>query len=149
MSAEKPPRFKDSVLLLGWLGGIILVGCLFWLVTQPGRGRNLARGVNRAMILLKKDYRLGNPIPHRETSPAAARLGFWFTLEGGGNREGKVLVFTLTAGGSFLPCAAIVSPQGRMEELIPLNRRGEELLKRLSPGVIALWVRRIEGTNHG
>jgi hypothetical protein len=149
VSGENTPPLKDKALLLGWLGGIILAGCLFWLITQPARGRSLARGMNRAMVLLEKDYRLGSPIPYRNMTPSAARLGLWFTLEGEENRERKVLVFTLTTGGAFLPCAAVVSPRGKVEELIPLNRRGEELLGRLSPGVIALWVQRIERTDHG
>jgi hypothetical protein len=149
VSGEKTPPVRDTALLLGWVGGIILAGCLLWLLTQPGRGRNLARGVNRAMVLLEKDYHLGNPLPFGDMSPAAARLGFWFTLQGEENRERKVLVFTLIAGGSFLPCAAVVSPDGKMEELIPLRRGGEALLKGLSPGETALWVRRIEGGYHG
>jgi hypothetical protein len=50
---------------------------------------------------------------------------------------------------SFFPCAAEINGGGKVTELIPLSRHGEKMIKRLSPALIQMYIRRIEGHEGG
>jgi hypothetical protein len=68
-------------------------------------------------------------------------MGTWYSM----NNGNRALIFSLIADGVFLPCAAVVDPRGKVEELIPLSAGGLKLMERISPGIIRLYTRRIEG----
>jgi hypothetical protein len=135
------PRIKDSAILLGWIGGIILAGGLCWQLTRNTRAELLMVSVNLALAGEGNPLRLEKPIAFRDLPSNAARMGTWFSLEDG-NR--KALVFTMIAGGSFLPCAALVDAGGKVERIFPLNSHSSKLLSRISPGVLRIYTRRIE-----
>ncbi|MDR3167535.1 MAG: hypothetical protein LBT93_06290 [Treponema sp.] len=138
---------RERALFFGWIGGLLLLGGLLWFFTQPVRLRITGVAVNR--ILSSREYprRLGDPLPRGQLHRNLISLGSWYTLENTRNRSpaGRALVFSLTAEGSQAPCVAIISPEGRVEDLIPLNPHGEWILKGLSQGTMGLYIRRIEG----
>jgi hypothetical protein len=142
------PRFKDISIFLGWIGGLILIGCLCWFLSAPLRDRLLMKAVNRVLTLAGDPRRLDAPIPFKELEPAGSRLGAWYTLirDRDGRQDGRALVFTIAAEGTFFPCAAEIDSLGKVAEIIPLSRHGEKMLKRLPPGILQIYIRRIEGS---
>jgi hypothetical protein len=133
---------RDKAILAGWIGGLVLAGVLLWFFTQPVRVRITGEAVNRILSLREDSRRLGNSVPRDQIRRNLIPLGTWYTLE---NSPGRALVFSLTAGGGRIACVAMVSPDGRVEELIPLNDPGERMLKRLGEGALWAYMRRIEG----
>jgi hypothetical protein len=137
-------RLKDASIFAGWIGGILLIGGLCWFLSAPLRTRLLMRSVNRVLTLAGDPRRLDAAIPPSELSSGALRTGTWYRMAF--SREGsRAVVFTLMAEGRFFPCAAELSPEGRVEEIIPLSREGEKIFKTLSPGSVQIYIRRIEG----
>jgi hypothetical protein len=89
-------------------------------------------------------------------------IGSWYTMilarQPGGTLNGpsttdikdfsegtKAFVFSFIGEGSFFPCAAVVLPDGKVKEFIPLSSHGERVLKKTSQGILNLYARRIEG----
>ena len=142
------PHVKNSAIVSGWIAGLLLIAALSWYFTQPIRAVFLQRAVNRVLEQSGDSHRLGNPL----FAGSSGALGSWFLArETGGNAsapEGtKVFVFAFMGGGFFFPCAAIVTPGGRVEEFIPLCSYGERMMKRVSPGILRIYTRRIEGVH--
>lgn len=146
MSGFPIPRLKDLLQLLGWIGGLILAGCLCWALTGSLRAERLRESVNILWTRAGDTRRLEAAIPAASLEPRAARLGSWFTL----NNGKRALVFTFFADGTFFPCAAIINTGARekVEELIALTANGIGPLDRVSPGLKQLYIRRIEGKNN-
>ena len=130
---------KEAGLILGWIAGIILIAGLFWHFTLPVRSQNLLRSVNRALVQSGDGRRLEAPV---SLKPDFSGMGSWYTMI---QSEDRAFVFTFIGEGTFFPCAAVVSPEGTVMEFIPLNRHGDRMLSRISPEVLRLYARRIEG----
>jgi hypothetical protein len=149
-STENPwiPRLKDGSIFAAWIAGILLIGGLCWLLSMPLRSHLLMKAVNRVLIRIDDSRRLDAVIPLSELKPGALRLGTWYSMafSGEGNRA---VVFTLIAEGYFFPCLAEINQEGRVEDIIPLSRHGEKIFRRLSPGNIQIYIRRIEGIEGG
>jgi hypothetical protein len=133
----------DKLIFIGWIGALLLLGGLLWFFTQPFRHRITGESVNRILSTREDPRRLGDPLPRGQIRRNLIPLGAWYTLE---NTPGQALVFPLIAEGGQAPCVAMVSPEGKVETLIPLNGHGEGLLDRLSGEVLDLYLRRIEGS---
>ena len=144
---------KEAALLLGWIAGLILIAGLCWFLTQSFRSHILQNAVNRELEQSGDSRRLGEPV-----SPGAQGLGFsgmgsWFTMVSApdnANSDGvpagtKAFIFVFIGEGTFFPCAAVVSPAGKVQEFIPLNSHGVRMIKRVSPGILGIYTRRIEG----
>ena len=127
---------REAGILAAWIAGPLLIGGLLWFFTQPVRTRLLQENVN---ALLGEDYALDAAIPVTSLPKTRFPLGSWYTLR---DSERRALVFSLMSNGSCLPCVAVVSPAGTVEEIISL--RGERSLRQVSRGVIAAYIRRIE-----
>ena len=147
------PKLKDTMLLVGWISALLIIAGSCWIITQPARSRFLIRAVNRALEQSGDIRRL----VERSNSGTTGSLimGSWFTISlarqasvnaAGNFEEGtKAFVFSFIGDGTFFPCAALVSAGGKVQEFIPLNRHGERVLRQISPGIIRLYTRRIEG----
>jgi hypothetical protein len=136
------PRLKDAGFLTAWIAGIILVAGLSWFFTQSTRNYFLRMAVNRVLERSGDSRRLGSPLP-----AAKSGLGSWFnTTSGGIVPDGnRVYIFAFIGEGTFFPCAAVLSPQGKVNEFIPLNNHGTRIMKRIPPGILDIYTRRIEG----
>ena len=135
--------FKDTMIFLGWIASILIIAGVFWFFTQPLRNRLMLRAVNRVLIQLGDSRRLAE-----ESSPetgSSLLTGSWFVMTGASAGGSKVVVFSFIGEGTFFPCAAVVSQDGKVREFIPLNSHGEKMLKRISPGILRIYTRRIEG----
>ena len=148
-------RFKDPLLLLGWITVFILIAGLSWHFTQPMRNRLMLNSVNRVLEQSGEDRKLGKPLDSAGEQFGSLLMGSWFSVidpaqsgfpeTGGQPGEANAYVFAFIAGGTIFPCAAIITPDGKAEEFIPLNSHGEKVLKQLSPEVLGIYARRIEG----
>jgi hypothetical protein len=130
---------KDLARIAAWIGGIVLLGALLWLLTQTARDRMLQNAVNRALEQQAAEFRLEARIPFNTLSPGQKRLGTWFSLF---NSEKRGLVFTVMNGGILFPCVAVLSPGGFVEKAVFLNPR---LLPETVPeGLLNQYILRIE-----
>ena len=140
------PHLKDTFIIMGWIAGILLIGALSWFLTRSIRTQFLQDSINRALIKMEDPRSLESPLVsgvfknQRNYGPLSPQ-GRWFSLK---DKEGRLLFFTLISGGTFLPCAAILNSQGKVSEIIPLDSRGKNALSQVSPGIIKLYLRRIE-----
>ena len=134
-------RLKDGAILMAWIAGLIVIASLIWFPTQSFRSSLLLKNVNRVLEEYGDNRRLGEPVSPgwftmTRTDPAAA--GYL-------NEGRKVFIFTFIGEGTFFPCAAVVAPGGTVEEFIALNNYGDKILKQIPPGVLKIYMRRIEG----
>jgi hypothetical protein len=106
------------------------------------------RAVNQVLANGGDSRRLDAVIPPPELTAEALRIGTWYNVAFSGEGS-RAVVFTFLAEGRFFPCAAEVNREGRVEEIIPLNREGERILRHLSPGSLQIYIRRIEGIKGG
>ena len=172
MKFFKPPMLdsqlvKDTAIFFGWITGILLIAGICWSVTQPVRNRFLLKAVNRVLEQSGDSRRLGELFSPGRSSPL---VGAWYTMSQvrqtnvSGNEtslspyqraeDGRQMsalavrtsafVFPFIGEGTFFPCVAVITEDGKVEEFIPLNSHGEKILSRISPGILRLYERRIE-----
>jgi hypothetical protein len=137
--------FKNTLTLAAWILGLILVGGLLWVFTKPVRNRLLIQAVNQSLQQSGAAGRsIGRLHPRVTASDDTARRGYWYTLADadGGKRA---YVFTFIAEGTFFPCVAILSADGKVERFLPLCNHGERAFARLPPEIIKLYTNRLEG----
>jgi len=140
---QNSAALKDIMIFLAWIASILIIAGLLWFLTQPLRNRLMIRAVNRVLEQSGDSRWLVQP-----ASPemgGSLLLGSWFTMTNESQPENKVIIFPFIGEGTFFPCAAVVTPDGKVEEFIPLNSHGEKILKRISPGILRIYTRRIEG----
>jgi hypothetical protein len=134
-------KIKDRAIFIGWIGGLILIGGLFWVFTTPLREQFLMRSVNRVFILSENPRRLEAPLHIKRSAGKLSPLGVWYSLV---NSPDSFFVFTIVENGVLAVCGASVSPDGLVPEIIPLSVHAAQVVKRLPPGLIQMYVRRIE-----
>jgi hypothetical protein len=142
----------DALKLFGWIGSILIIGGACWMLTQPVRDRYLMRAVNRVL----EQYGDSRRLSELSSGSGGSIIGSWYTMIKGRQQgisgtdnfiEGtRAFVFTFIAEGTFFPCAAIIDPMGQVKEFIPLNIHGKKILDRISPGILKLYIKRIEGS---
>jgi len=134
--------FRDTLLILAWIASILIIAGICWFTTQPLRNRLMIRAVNRVLVQSGDSRRLVEPLaPERR---GALLTGSWFTMVDETPVSKRVLVFSFIGEGTFFPCAAVMTQDGRVGELIPLNSHGEKVLRQISPGILKIYTRRIE-----
>ena len=135
--------FKDTLLILAWIASILIIAGICWFTTQPLRYRLMVRAVNKVLVQSGDSRRLIEPSsPERR---GALLTGSWFTMLDETPVSKRVLVFSFIGEGTFFPCAAVMTQDGRVGELIPLNSHGEKVLRQISPGILKIYIKRIEG----
>jgi len=144
---------RDAIKLFAWIASILIIAGLCWVLTQSVRNRFLVRAVNRVLEQYGDPRRVVDLF-----SPArgVSLIGSWYTMTkirqpgitpSENFSEGtKAFVFSFVAEGTFFPCAAVVDPEGKVQEFIPLNMHGKKILSRISPGILKLYITRIEGS---
>ena len=136
-------KFKDALIILAWIASILIIAAICWFSTQPLRHRLMIRAVNRVFIQSGDTRRLIEPSPRERKG--SLLTGTRFTMLDETPVGKRVLVFSFIGEGTFFPCAAVMKADGKLEELIPLNSHGEKVLRRISPGILRIYTRRIEG----
>lgn len=144
--AEKPaiplyPGLREWAVFTGWICGLVLAGGLAWFFTQPLRVDAMMRSVNRSLARREDPRRLIAPLSLPRVKGNAAPLGMWYSLE---KTEDRFFVFPLMRDGPLALCGVRVSPEGGVEEFIPLSAHAEQVLEDLPPGIAQTYIRRIE-----
>jgi hypothetical protein len=147
--------FRDTIKLFGWIASILIIAGLCWTLTQSVRNRFLTRAINRVLEQYGDSRRLGELSSSLGTG-GASLIGSWHTMirarqQGNSTNDNfldgtTAFVFSFIAEGTIFPCVAVVDPMGRVQEFIPLNTHGKKILSRISPGILKLYIRRIEGS---
>jgi hypothetical protein len=140
---KEATTFKDTILILAWIASILLIANICWFSTQPLRYRLTVRAVNRVLAQSGDSRRLAEPSSSERRG--ALLTGSWFTMLDETPAGKRVLVFSFIGEGSFFPCAAVMTQDGKIGELIPLNSHGKKVLERISPGILRIYTKRIEG----
>jgi hypothetical protein len=130
-------KFKEPGIFGGWLLGIFLLGGLLWYYTQDVRARVMIRSVNLVLEAQDEPRRLQDPLIPRLTPEQGIR----FSLV---NAQGLAVVFSIISDGAFVPFAAMISPEGKVEKLVPLTGNSLRMADRLPRETIAIHIRRIE-----
>ena len=144
------PKMKDTAILFGWISVLIIIAGLAWFFTKQPREDFLIKAINKVLEQSGDHRRLGEPIHELSLG-----MGSWFTVTEATKRRNtgseplsdgsRAYIFVFITEGSFFPCAAVVSPGGKVEEFIPLNSQGKRLIKQVSPGILQIYTSRIEG----
>ncbi|MDR2535591.1 MAG: hypothetical protein LBD29_06115 [Treponema sp.] len=133
---------KGLGIFTAWILGLLAVSGALWFFTQPIRIRLLQGNVNSILAAMGYTQYLETPVPRIELPKGRVPLGTWYTLK---DSKRRALVFAMMSEGIRFPCVAIVSDKGKVDEIIPLNTYVAQTLKRLPKGIIAAYIRRIEG----
>ena len=134
---REPTLLKDSMIILGWVVGLILLSFLFWYFAQPVKNRFLISSVNQILQQSGDPRRLSEPI----TRGNIRTSGFGSLYNFSDNK--KVLIFTFIGEGTFFPCAAVMDADGRIEEIFPLGRHSARMFQRVSPEILNIYTMRI------
>jgi hypothetical protein len=147
-----PPLLREWTIFLGWLAGIVLAGGVAWFLTQPLRNQLLMDSVNRILIQREDPRRLSVPLAVPRAPGFSSPLGSWYSLE---NSRELFFVFALMGDGPLSLCGALVSPEGKVEEILPLSGHAGQIFAALPQGMKQIYIRRIEalgfpaaGENH-
>jgi len=135
---------KDRAILAGWIASLVLIGSLLWSLSFPFRAFCLMRSTNKVLITMGDSRRLVAPLANPAGGPVS--LGCWYRLSGSGSGSDNAFfyVFTLVQGGILVPCGAEISEKGEVLEIIPLGSHARQIMKRIPPGLIQMYIRRVE-----
>ncbi|MDR2053436.1 MAG: hypothetical protein LBP80_08480 [Treponema sp.] len=139
--ARLPLTVKQWGLFAAWIGGLVLVGILLWGLTGSLRSQLIAMSVNKVLDRSGIPHRLDRATGALGKPGRAMQLGSWFTLK---NAGGRAVVFPLMSGPNTAAAMALLSPEGKVESLVPLSTGAVQVFERLPAGVAELYIRRAE-----
>jgi hypothetical protein len=132
---------KDKAILLGWIFGLLIITSVIWIVSQPAHAFNLLRTVNSVFINNGDSRRISKYIPVKQgiTHP----LGYLYSMY---NSSKYFFVFTVFRDGILVPLGAVISDNGRVEEIIPLGAHATQIFNNIPESILQIHIRRIETT---
>lgn len=136
-----PLPVKEWGLFAAWIGGLVLTGILLWALTGSLRSQIIITSVNKVLDRSDIPYRLYKTIGALGKPGRAMQLGSWFTLRDTG---GRAVVFPLMAGPNAAAVMALLSPEGKVESLVPLSTNAVQIFECLPAGAVRLYIRRAE-----
>ena len=135
---------KDKAVLLSWIAGLLLLISLLWILTTPLQTRNLLRTVNNVLISNNDSRRL---ISHLNVkSSKAGLLGYWFMML---NSSDKMFIFTVFQDGILIPLGAVVSDNGKVNDVVPLSAHAVQIFSKLPDSILQIYIQRIETSYAG
>jgi hypothetical protein len=132
-------KIKDRAVLAGWIAGLLIAISLLWIITQPLQSRYLLKSVNRILVSKGDPRRLIEVLPKNDIKPPL--LGFWFSMF---NTTEKMFVFPVFQYGIFITLGAIVLPDGKVDEIIPLSVHAVQKMENISKSILQIYIVRIE-----
>ena len=132
---------KDRALFVGWIAGAVLIGALAWSLSRPLLSSYLMRQVNQSLTIAGESIRLtaAQSIPPFKQAP----LGMWYSVRGS---DDLFFVFTVFNNGILSVFGAQVTPGNTVSGIIPVSAHARQIYRRLSPGILAIYSRRIENS---
>jgi len=141
-------KLKDRAILLGWVLGLLFLISFLWIITQPVQSNYLLRTVNNILTNNNDSRRLSvslNKDLIEQKSGNANLLGYWYTMQ---NSSDLMFVFTIFQDGIMLPLGAIVSPNGTVNEIIPLSAHASYVFDTIPKSILQIYISRIESMQH-
>jgi hypothetical protein len=129
----------DKGMALIWSGIFSLMLLLLFVLSSGVRTRLLETEVNRVLELSGYDRSLGSPVAPWRIDGAAMQLGSWWTMRGG---DSLAVVFPVIRDGIYAPFLGIIAATGSIE-FVPLSKNAAALYKRLPPGIMDVYSRRL------
>ncbi|MCL2804518.1 MAG: hypothetical protein FWD26_01080 [Treponema sp.] len=134
---------KDKAILLGWIAGLLLITSLIWIITQQVQSYYLLRSVNNVFINNNDVRRLSAVIPLKSNKQGLNVKGFWYTMH---NSTDNMFVFSAFNDGIMIPLGAVVTPDGKVSDLIPLSAHAVYVFDSLPKSILQMYVSRIEAS---
>jgi len=131
--------FKDKSILIGWIAGLLFLVALLWILTQGAQAHNLLRTVNSIFISSGDSRRIVSHVRH--VNGKAGLLGYWYNMN---NSTDKMFIFAVFQDGILVPLGAIVSANGKVDEIIPLSSHAVQTFDNMPRSILQLYVTRIE-----
>jgi len=132
-------NLKDRLISFGWITGLLLLVSLLWILTQPLQVHYLLRTVNSALIAADDSRRVISYAGHN--GKKAGPLGYWYSMYVSAD---KMFVFAVFQDGILIPLGAVVSPAGKVNDIIPLSAHAKQVIDSLPDSVLQMYVTRIE-----
>jgi hypothetical protein len=132
-------KVGDKGMTLIWCGIFSLILFLVFVLSAGARTRLLETQVNN--VLEQNGYvkGLGTSIAPWLMDGAAMQFGSWWTMR---DSESLAVVFPVIRDGIYAPFLGIIAADGTVE-FVPLSRNAEVLYKRLLPGMMDVYSRRL------
>jgi len=137
-------ELKDKAILTAWIAGLLLLISLLWALTQGLQTHYLLRTVNSVLINNNDSRRVTAYIQMKKEK--ADLLGHWYQMY---NSQDKMFVFTIFKDGILIPAGAIVSSNGKVDEIIPLSAHAAQVFNDLPDSILKMYANRIEETSQG
>jgi len=145
---ENQHQAKDTVMFISWIAIILIMASLSFVFSQPLRDSLLINAVNKVLSQSGDPRRLMID-PFTPESRDQFAIGKWYAMnqaaDGQFSQGTKAFVFSFFGEGTFFPCAAIVNSDRKVLEFIPLSSHGQRMIRKVSPGILQIYTRRIEG----
>jgi hypothetical protein len=130
---------KDKAILLGWIVGLLLLISVLWITTQHAQAFKLLRTVN-SIFMNNNDSRRISEILQVRTGKAQV-LGYWYLMY---NSTNKLFIFTTFQDGICIPLGAIVTPNGTVEEILPLSSHAMQVFNEIPKSILQMYITKIE-----
>jgi hypothetical protein len=130
---------KDKAILLGWIIGLLLLTSVLWISIQSVHAFHILRSVNGVFMNNDDSRRVSKFLPVK--AGKAEALGYWYSMN---NSLDKMFVFTVLKDGILVPLGAIVSPDGSVNEIMPLSAHAIQIFDRLPKSILQMYTGRIE-----
>ena len=130
---------KDRAILFGWIAGLLIITAVIWVIVKPLHARYLMTAVNRVFINTGYSHRLSSYMD--APSGKAGLLGYWYKMN---NTNDLLFVFAVFQNGIFVPCGAIVSYDGKVNEIIPLSAHARQVFNNVPQSLMRIYIQRIE-----
>jgi len=133
---------KDKAIFLGWVTGLLLLISVLWISIQSVHAFYILRAVN-SVFMNSDDSRRVSKFLHTKAGKAGA-LGYWYLM----NSTDKMFVFTVFLDGILVPLGAIVSPNGTVEEILPLSAHAVQIFDKVPDSILQMYKGRIAEAAH-
>jgi hypothetical protein len=134
-----PPAFKDKLIFLGWIAGLVLVISLIWSFSFPYRATRLMRSANRALAAIEDKRQISAILPRQHARPAL--LGCWYSLK---ESDSIFYIFVIMREGVFVPCGVEINKDGKAVDIVPLGGHARQVFIRIPQGLVQVYIQRIE-----
>jgi len=130
---------KNKAIIFGWIIGLLFFLSLIWILSQPLQKYYLLRTVNNVLINNGDSRRITEHINFNDGKTGL--FGYWFLMY---DSPGSMFVFAVFQDGILVPLGAVVSPNGSVEEVIPLSAHAAQVADKIPMSVLQLYISRIE-----
>jgi hypothetical protein len=132
-------QYKDKLILLSWVAGLLLFISMIWIFTKPLQTYYLMKSVNNVLVSSDDSRRLSAYLPKKPHK--AEPLGYWFSMH---NSPDEMFVFTVFHNGISIPLGAIISANAEVREIIPLSAHAVQVFDGIPQSILQLYISRIE-----